>query len=213
MEEPPLNFTQLAIIYRCTPSNLLGHSSKKVLSQAKGYAYPTCVSNCFCLGFNCNAFLWRSFCLEAFASFYAYGPFFLVMLIFLLDTANTMSTDNIVTTPSPRSVSVDLLHSQSFNVNVLPIACFVVPCTPGTYYDSVARECVECEKGTYQNSSAQTTCKHCPTGKSTMSIGAKSADDCIGIHLLLLSIFAAMWSSNPLLNNTLSEDFNKETEI
>ena len=44
---------------------------QKVLEQAKGYAYVC--KQLILLGV-CNAFLWRSFCLEAFASFYAYGP-------------------------------------------------------------------------------------------------------------------------------------------
>ena len=42
---------------------------QKVLAQAKGYAYVC--KQLLLLGV-CNAFLWRS--LEAFASFYAYGP-------------------------------------------------------------------------------------------------------------------------------------------
>ena len=41
---------------------------QKVLAQAKGYA---CVCKQLLLLGICNAFLWRSFCLEAFASFYA----------------------------------------------------------------------------------------------------------------------------------------------
>ena len=44
---------------------------QKVLAQAKGNAYVR--KQLLLLGV-CNAFLWRSFCLEAFASFYAYGP-------------------------------------------------------------------------------------------------------------------------------------------
>ena len=44
---------------------------QKVLAQAKGYAY---VYKQLLLLWVYNAFLWRSFCLEAFASFYAYGP-------------------------------------------------------------------------------------------------------------------------------------------
>ena len=45
--------------------------NQKVLSQAKGYAYVC--KHLLLLGV-CTAFLWMNFCLEAFASFYAYGP-------------------------------------------------------------------------------------------------------------------------------------------
>ena len=44
---------------------------QQVLAQAKGYAYVC--KQLLLLGV-CNAFIWRSYCLEAFASFYAYGP-------------------------------------------------------------------------------------------------------------------------------------------
>ena len=46
---------------------------QKVLAQAKSYAYG--FKQSLLLGL-CNAFLWKSFCLEAFTSFYAYARLF-----------------------------------------------------------------------------------------------------------------------------------------
>ena len=60
MEEPPLNFTQLAGM-GCTPRNLLGESSKRCYHKQR--VMHKCVSNCFCLGFAMHsygeAFAWK----------------------------------------------------------------------------------------------------------------------------------------------------------
>ena len=53
------------------PAEFARPVKQNVLAQAKGYAY---VGKQLLLFGACNAFLWRSFCLEAFGSFYAYGP-------------------------------------------------------------------------------------------------------------------------------------------
>ena len=55
-----------------------------------------------------------------------------------------------------------------------------VPCIPGTYYDNMTGECAKCERGTYQNGTAQTICEQCPAGMSTESDGAKTLDECFG---------------------------------
>ena len=80
MEKPPLNFTQLAGM-DVPPKNFARPVKQKVLAQAKGYAY---VCKQLLLRGVCNAFLWRSFCVEAFASFYAYDP--LICLLVPLST-------------------------------------------------------------------------------------------------------------------------------
>ena len=56
---------------------------QKVLAQAKGYA---CVCKQLLLLGICNAFLWRSFCLEAFASFYAVILTLPTLFLILLQT-------------------------------------------------------------------------------------------------------------------------------
>ena len=55
------------------PEEFGGPVKQKVFAQAKGYAYVC--KQLLLLGVcNVHVFLWRSFCLEAFARFYAYSP-------------------------------------------------------------------------------------------------------------------------------------------
>lgn len=52
----------------------------------------------------------------------------------------------------------------------------LVPCAPGRYYRN--DECVKCDFGTYQDLSAQLSCKHCPDGTTTPGRESRSVTEC-----------------------------------
>ncbi|KAK3602547.1 hypothetical protein CHS0354_003799 [Potamilus streckersoni] len=54
-----------------------------------------------------------------------------------------------------------------------------VECPLGTYYDSSTSSCHICDLGTYQNESAQSACKPCLAGYTTVGEGSVSVQDCI----------------------------------
>lgn len=58
------------------------------------------------------------------------------------------------------------------------IAIFVVGCAPGKYLKD--DECLECQKGYYQDEEYQVSCKICPVGYSTANRGSTSSLECKG---------------------------------
>lgn len=54
-----------------------------------------------------------------------------------------------------------------------------VPCAPGSYYDTVELDCILCPIAQYQDSEAQTECKICPAGTTTLEEGAQDASECL----------------------------------
>ncbi|KAK3606592.1 hypothetical protein CHS0354_004438, partial [Potamilus streckersoni] len=54
-----------------------------------------------------------------------------------------------------------------------------VECPLGTYYDSSTSSCHICDLGTYQDESAQSACKPCLAGYTTVGEGSVSVQDCI----------------------------------
>ncbi|KAL5012413.1 hypothetical protein ScPMuIL_010964 [Solemya velum] len=56
------------------------------------------------------------------------------------------------------------------------LEAFCAECTAGTM--EMDRRCVQCERGTYQDEAAQTSCKPCPQGKTTLGLASLSAAYC-----------------------------------
>ena len=63
-----------------------------------------------------------------------------------------------------------LFYHETFSNFVL------VPCAPGRYYRN--DECVKCDFGTYQDLSAQLSCKECPDGTTTPGRESRSVTEC-----------------------------------
>ena len=78
-----------------------------------------------------------------------------------------------------------MLHHLEF------MLCFAVPCAVGTYYRQETQTCEPCPLGTYQSESGQLQCTVCPfiAGRQGVTIapGARSANDCKGIHSIYLT--------------------------
>lgn len=51
-----------------------------------------------------------------------------------------------------------------------------VGCPPGKYLKD--GNCLDCDKGYFQEKEYQINCTKCPTGKSTADNGSKSENDC-----------------------------------
>ncbi|KAL5018925.1 hypothetical protein ScPMuIL_004647 [Solemya velum] len=51
-------------------------------------------------------------------------------------------------------------------------------CPKGKFYSSIDASCKHCRRGYYQDTAGQTSCKTCPSGQTTLGIGAKSEADC-----------------------------------
>ena len=54
-----------------------------------------------------------------------------------------------------------------------------VACPEGTFHDKKRSNCVLCGKGSYQDKEGQASCRECADGKSTVSAGAVSSDECL----------------------------------
>ncbi|GFT70691.1 sushi, von Willebrand factor type A, EGF and pentraxin domain-containing protein 1 [Nephila pilipes] len=54
-------------------------------------------------------------------------------------------------------------------------------CSPGTYYDSSARECRDCPVGHYQEEEGQLGCNKCPNGMTTEYSRSRNETECKGI--------------------------------
>jgi hypothetical protein len=59
-------------------------------------------------------------------------------------------------------------------------ALFSVKCSVGYFHDIDGNTCSACARGFYQDEPKQSTCKQCPTGKTTKTTGANSAAQCEG---------------------------------
>ncbi|XP_063970226.1 sushi, von Willebrand factor type A, EGF and pentraxin domain-containing protein 1-like [Lytechinus pictus] len=53
-----------------------------------------------------------------------------------------------------------------------------VACPPGFFSDGAKDVCIPCTSGSYQDESAQSSCKICPYGQTTSKEGAKHINDC-----------------------------------
>lgn len=58
-----------------------------------------------------------------------------------------------------------------------------VPCAPGSYYDTIELDCILCPIAEYQDSEAQTECKICPAGTTTLEEGAQDVSECLTLCL------------------------------
>ncbi|GFX94270.1 sushi, von Willebrand factor type A, EGF and pentraxin domain-containing protein 1 [Trichonephila clavipes] len=56
-----------------------------------------------------------------------------------------------------------------------------VLCSPGTFYDSSARECWDCPIGHYQEDEGQLECNTCPDGMTTEYFRTRNETECKGI--------------------------------
>ena len=63
------------------------------------------------------------------------------------------------------------------------IHCLIlsVNCGVGTYYNTDSQSCLKCKPGTYQDEEAQTSCKTCPPGTSTVGSHSYNYTECRGI--------------------------------
>lgn len=69
----------------------------------------------------------------------------------------------------------------------LLIFYFTVPCPVGTYLKkskALKPKCINCPKGTFKDKEDGTVCTICPNGTFTITDGANSASECIGIKVL-----------------------------
>ena len=57
-------------------------------------------------------------------------------------------------------------------------ASILVECTSGTYHSPNTGLCTPCEKGLYQDSAGQDSCKPCAIGFTTEQEGSKLETDC-----------------------------------
>ncbi|KAK7452812.1 hypothetical protein BaRGS_00039696, partial [Batillaria attramentaria] len=56
--------------------------------------------------------------------------------------------------------------------------CSVSTCAAGTFFNTEEERCDPCQENTYQNASAQFTCRPCPAYTATKGVGKTSVDDC-----------------------------------
>lgn len=59
-----------------------------------------------------------------------------------------------------------------------PTSQFCGNCPYGEYNNMSNGQCIKCPKGFYQDEEKQTSCKKCPTGSTTLSVGSVAASDC-----------------------------------
>jgi hypothetical protein len=60
------------------------------------------------------------------------------------------------------------------------LCIFSVKCSVGYFHDIDSNACSACARGFYQDEPKQSTCKQCPTSKTTKTTGANSAAQCEG---------------------------------
>jgi Tyrosine-protein kinase ephrin type A/B receptor-like len=58
-------------------------------------------------------------------------------------------------------------------------AAVVADCVAGEYFDSVSASCIPCAIGTFQGLPRQTSCRTCPIGFTTASLGGAIYTDCV----------------------------------
>ena len=63
---------------------------------------------------------------------------------------------------------------------VLILSSYKVNCAVGTYLNTSMGECLDCLKGSYQQSEAQLHCNLCPAGMSTVGVRASNVSECKG---------------------------------
>ena len=51
-------------------------------------------------------------------------------------------------------------------------------------FTETATQCIPCKKGSFGVDDAQSQCKSCPAGYSTLNVGSTSEDDCLSKNKL-----------------------------
>ena len=71
-----------------------------------------------------------------------------------------------------------LFSHPSRYIDWLFVSLWPVNCPPGTYSDSKASTCKDCNPGFYQDEEGKTECQPCPKNSSSVIAGSKSIADC-----------------------------------
>ncbi|XP_050411535.1 neurogenic locus notch homolog protein 1 [Patella vulgata] len=87
----------------------------------------------------------------------------------------SVNTDNGPTLPG----SIEANGVISCTGQSISLAGVCIECPPGTHHNGSS--CVLCESGSYQELSAQSSCKPCPNSGTTVTVGSYGISQCTGV--------------------------------
>ncbi|KAL3870925.1 hypothetical protein ACJMK2_038953 [Sinanodonta woodiana] len=94
--------------------------------------------------------------------------------------------------------SIDAVGYVSCPVGSISSEGVCVECPVGTYYKISTSSCQYCEIGSYQDETAQTVCKPCLLGYTTVGVGSVSIQDCI---------------EKPAITSTIQSDVHEKSHM
>jgi len=80
---------------------------------------------------------------------------------------------------------------------------FAVTCNMLGMEMSKDGSCVLCPKGLYKDVRSEVSCSSCPYNKTTLTIGAKSVEDCVPGRLLVIIVFQMSQNLEAMYSETL----------